>query len=45
MKKTYTGAGIALNEDLKVLTLVPFSRIGASMKLLQALGDKQGTTR
>ena len=38
----YADAGIAPIEDPKVLTLAPFSRIGAPMELVQAFGGKLG---
>ena len=38
----YADAGIAPIEDPKVLTLAPFSRIGAPMELVQAFGGKPG---
>jgi len=40
----YTDAGIEPIEDVKVLTLAPFSQIGAPMELLQAFGGKPGYT-
>ncbi|WP_148864123.1 EcoAI/FtnUII family type I restriction enzme subunit R [Marinobacter fonticola] len=40
----YTDAGIEPIEDVKVLTLAPFDRIGAPMELLQAFGGKPGYT-
>ena len=41
----YTDAGIEPIEDVKVLTLAPFSQIGAPMELLQAFGGKAEYTR
>jgi type I restriction enzyme R subunit len=41
----YTDAGIEPIEDVKVLTLAPFSQIGAPMELLQAFGGKPGYTQ
>ncbi|PRY72995.1 EcoAI/FtnUII family type I restriction enzme subunit R [Halomonas ventosae] len=41
----YADAGIAPIEDVKVLTLAPFSEIGAPMELVQAFGGKAGYTR
>ncbi|MDI5891092.1 EcoAI/FtnUII family type I restriction enzme subunit R [Halomonas rhizosphaerae] len=41
----YADAGIAPIEDPKVLTLAPFSEIGAPMELVQAFGGKPGYTR
>lgn len=41
----YTDAGIEPIEDVKVLTLAPFSQIGAPMELLQAFGGKPGYTK
>jgi len=41
----YTDSGIETIEDVKVLTLAPFSQIGAPMELLQAFGGKPGYTR
>lgn len=38
----YADAGIAPVEDPKVLTLAPFSQIGAPMELVQAFGGKPG---
>ena len=38
----YADAGIAPIEDPKVLTLAPFSQIGAPMELVQAFGGKPG---
>jgi len=40
----YTDAGIEPIEDVKILTLAPFSQIGAPMELLQAFGGKPGYT-
>jgi type I restriction enzyme R subunit len=40
----YTDSGIETIEDVKVLTLAPFSQIGAPMELLQAFGGKPGYT-
>lgn len=40
----YTDSGIETIEDVKVLTLAPFSHIGAPMELLQAFGGKPGYT-
>ena len=40
----YTDSGIESVEDVKVLTLAPFSDIGAPMELLQAFGGKPGYT-
>lgn len=41
----YADAGIGPIEDPKVLTLAPFSEIGAPMELVQAFGGKPGYTR
>ncbi|MCG5515664.1 MULTISPECIES: EcoAI/FtnUII family type I restriction enzme subunit R [unclassified Ectothiorhodospira] len=41
----YTDAGITPIEDPKVLTLAPFSAIGAPMELVKAFGGKAGYTR
>jgi type I restriction enzyme R subunit len=41
----YTDSGIETIEDVKVLTLAPFSQIGAPMELLQAFGGKPGYTQ
>lgn len=41
----YADAGIEPIEDPKVLTLAPFSGIGAPMELVQAFGGKPGYTR
>lgn len=38
----YADTGIEPIEDVKILTLDPFSRIGAPMELLQAFGGKPG---
>jgi type I restriction enzyme R subunit len=40
----YTDSGIETIEDVKVLTLAPFSQIGAPMELLQAFGGRPGYT-
>ncbi len=40
----YTDDGIEPIEDMKVLTIAPFSNIGAPMELLQAFGGKPGYT-
>ncbi len=40
----YTDSGIGPIEDVKVLTLAPFSSIGAPMELIQAFGGKPGYT-
>ncbi|WP_439531505.1 EcoAI/FtnUII family type I restriction enzme subunit R [Marinobacter adhaerens] len=40
----YTDSGIEPVEDVKVLTLAPFSEIGAPMELLNAFGGKPGYT-
>ncbi|MTI78200.1 MAG: DEAD/DEAH box helicase [Marinobacter sp.] len=40
----YTESGIEPIEDVKVLTLAPFSKIGAPMELLNAFGGKPGYT-
>ncbi len=40
----YTDAGIEPIEDVKILTLAPFSQIGAPMELLQAFGGMPGYT-
>jgi len=40
----YTDAGIEPVEDVKVLTLAPFSDIGAPIELLNAFGGKPGYT-
>src|SRR5690554_2686303 len=40
----YTDDGIEPIEDVKVLTIVPFSQLGAPMELLQAFGGKPGYT-
>lgn len=40
----YTDSGIEPIEDVKVLTLAPFSKIGAPMELLNAFGGKPGYT-
>ncbi|ANB02392.1 EcoAI/FtnUII family type I restriction enzme subunit R [Ectothiorhodospira sp. BSL-9] len=41
----YADAGITPIEDPKVLTLAPFSAIGAPMELVKAFGGKAGYTR
>ncbi|AXY41793.1 DEAD/DEAH box helicase family protein [Halomonas sp. JS92-SW72] len=41
----YADAGITPIEDPKVLTLAPFSAIGAPMELVNAFGGKAGYTR
>jgi type I restriction enzyme R subunit len=41
----YTDAGIEPIEDVKVLTLAPFSQLGAPMELLQTFGGKSGYTQ
>ncbi|MCE8011717.1 EcoAI/FtnUII family type I restriction enzme subunit R [Billgrantia desiderata] len=41
----YADSGIEPIEDPKVLTLTPFSTIGAPMELVQAFGGKPGYTR
>ena len=41
----YTDSGVEPIEDVKVLTLAPFSRIGAPMELIQAFGGKPGYTQ
>lgn len=41
----YADAGIEPIEDPKVLTLAPFSAIGAPMELVKAFGGKPGYTR
>lgn len=38
----YTDTGIASIEDVKVLTLDPFNKIGAPMELVNAFGGKHG---
>ena len=38
----YADAGIAPIEDPKVLTLSPFSQLGAPMELINAFGGKAG---
>jgi type I restriction enzyme R subunit len=40
----YTDDGIEPIEDVKVLTIAPFSQLGAPMELLQAFGGKPGYT-
>lgn len=40
----YTDAGIESIEDVKILTLAPFSQIGAPMELINAFGGKPGYT-
>lgn len=40
----YTDDGIEPIEDVKVLTIAPFSHLGAPMELLQAFGGKPGYT-
>lgn len=40
----YTDSGIEPVEDVTVLTLAPFSKIGAPMELLNAFGGKPGYT-
>ncbi|MDK8463178.1 EcoAI/FtnUII family type I restriction enzme subunit R [Marinobacter sp. SS13-12] len=40
----YTDDGIEPIEDMKVLTIAPFSQLGAPMELLQAFGGKPGYT-
>ncbi|EBA00261.1 EcoAI/FtnUII family type I restriction enzme subunit R [Marinobacter sp. ELB17] len=40
----YTDTGIESIEDVKILTLAPFSQIGAPMELIQAFGGKPGYT-
>ncbi len=40
----YTDAGIEPIEDVKVLTLAPFSQIGAPMELINIFGGKPGYT-
>lgn len=40
----YTDDGIEPIEDMKVLTIAPFSQFGAPMELLQAFGGKPGYT-
>ncbi|MDL0431554.1 DEAD/DEAH box helicase family protein [Marinobacter sp. TBZ242] len=41
----YTDDGIEPIEDMKVLTIAPFSQLGAPMELLQAFGGKPGYTK
>ena len=41
----YTDSGVEPIEDVKVLTLAPFSQIGAPMELIQAFGGKPGYTQ
>ena len=38
----YTDAGIETIEDVKVLTLAPFSEIGAPVELIESFGGKDG---
>jgi len=38
----YTDTGIESIEDVKILTLAPFSQIGAPMELIQAFGGRNG---
>ena len=40
----YTDTGIESIEDVKILTLAPFSQIGAPMELIDAFGGKPGYT-
>lgn len=40
----YTDTGIESIEDVKILTLAPFSQIGAPMELIQSFGGKPGYT-
>ncbi len=40
----YTDTGIASIEDVKILTLAPFSQMGAPMELIGAFGGKPGYT-
>lgn len=40
----YTDTGIESIEDVKILTLAPFSQIGAPMELIGAFGGKPGYT-
>jgi len=40
----YTDDGIEPIEDVKILTIAPFSQLGAPMELLQAFGGKPGYT-
>ncbi|MDR9469436.1 MAG: type I restriction-modification enzyme R subunit C-terminal domain-containing protein [Marinospirillum sp.] len=41
----YTDSGIEPIEDVKILTLAPFSQLGAPMELLQTFGGKSGYTQ
>ncbi|MAN50538.1 MULTISPECIES: EcoAI/FtnUII family type I restriction enzme subunit R [unclassified Marinimicrobium] len=41
----YTDAGIEPIEDVKILTLAPFSQIGAPVELIDGFGGKPGYTR
>lgn len=41
----YTDDGIEPIEDVKVLTIAPFSQLGAPLELLQAFGGKPGYTK
>ncbi len=41
----YVDAGIEPIEDVKVLTLDPFSRLGSAMELVEAFGGKPGYTK
>lgn len=41
----YTDAGIEPIEDVKVLTLAPFSQLGAPMELINGFGGKPGYTQ
>ena len=38
----YADTGIEHIEDIRILQLDPFSRLGAPMELVQAFGDRQG---